>query len=100
MATTAKVWRNPSYLQSSTGIFLFFCSCGIWWSFFQRWLNSMGLNGAEVGTIYSINSLATLILMFGYGLMGQSRTQAPSRARHLGDRRTRRPLHCSSCTRR
>ena len=69
MATTTKVWRNPSYLQSSTGIFLFFCSWGIWWSFFQRWLNSMGLNGAEVGTIYSINSLATLILMFGYGLI-------------------------------
>ena len=69
MATTTKVWRNPSYLQSSTGILLFFCSWGIWWSFFQRWLNSMGLNGAEVGTIYSINSLATLILMFGYGLI-------------------------------
>lgn len=63
------VWHNPSYLQSSTGIFLFFCSWGIWWSFFQRWLDSMGLNGAEVGTIYSINSLATLILMFGYGLL-------------------------------
>ena len=31
MATTTKVWRNPSYLQSSTGIFLFFCSWGIWW---------------------------------------------------------------------
>ena len=50
-STTAKVWRNPSYLQSSTGIFLFFCSWGIWWSFFQRWLDSMGLHGAEVGTI-------------------------------------------------
>ncbi|WP_155587872.1 MFS transporter [Bifidobacterium canis] len=72
MASTqsnAKIWRNPSYLQSSTGIFLFFCSWGIWWSFFQRWLNSMGLNGAEVGTIYSINSLATLLLMFGYGIL-------------------------------
>lgn len=69
MARTAKIWKNPSYLQSSTGIFLFFCSWGIWWSFFQRWLNSMGLNGAEVGTIYSINSLATLILMFGYGVI-------------------------------
>ncbi len=29
----------------------------------------MGLNGAEVGTIYSINSLATLVLMFCYGLI-------------------------------
>ncbi len=69
MTRTAKLWKNPSYLQSSFGIFLFFCSWGIWWSFFQRWLNSMGLNGAEVGTIYSINSLATLILMFCYGLI-------------------------------
>ena len=69
MTRTAKLWKNPSYLQSSFGIFLFFCSWGIRWSFFQRWLNSMGLNGAEVGTIYSINSLATLVLMFCYGLI-------------------------------
>ena len=62
-----KVWNNPSYLQSSFGIFMFFCSWGIWWSFFQRWLNTIGLNGAEVGQIYSINSLATLIIMFAYG---------------------------------
>ncbi|WP_018143841.1 MFS transporter [Alloscardovia criceti] len=62
-----KVWKNPSYLQSSFGIFMFFCSWGIWWSFFQRWLNTIGLNGAEVGQIYSINSLATLIIMFAYG---------------------------------
>ena len=62
-----KVWNNSSYLQSSFGIFMFFCSWGIWWSFFQRWLNTIGLNGAEVGQIYSINSLATLIIMFAYG---------------------------------
>ncbi|MBS6346063.1 MFS transporter [Alloscardovia omnicolens] len=62
-----QVWKNPSYLQSSFGIFMFFCSWGIWWSFFQRWLNTIGLNGAEVGQIYSINSLATLIIMFAYG---------------------------------
>ena len=97
MATTTKVWRNPSYLQSSTGIFLFFCSWGIWWSFFQRWLNSMGLNGAEVGTIYSINSLATLILMFGYGLISDSSAVLCSSSRrspHSSD------PSCSSCTRR
>ncbi|WP_418969836.1 MFS transporter [Alloscardovia omnicolens] len=62
-----QVWNNPSYLQSSFGIFMFFCSWGIWWSFFQRWLNTIGLNGAEVGQIYSINSLATLVIMFAYG---------------------------------
>ncbi|GGI12992.1 galactoside permease [Galliscardovia ingluviei] len=60
-------FKSPSYLQSSLGIFMFFCSWGIWWSFFQRWLNTIGLDGAEVGQIYSINSLATLIIMFVYG---------------------------------
>lgn len=54
-------------MQSSVGIFLFFCSWGIWWSFFQRWLNELGLNNADVGTVYSINSLTTLVLMFAYG---------------------------------
>ena len=64
---TRSAWRNPSYLQSSFGIFMFFCSWGIWWSFFQRWLNEIGLNNTEVGTVYSIDSLATLIIMFAYG---------------------------------
>ena len=68
-APAPRIWNNPSYLQSSTGIFLFYCSWGIWWAFYQRWLNTVGLNGAEVGTIYSINSVVTLVLMFGYGLI-------------------------------
>ncbi|WP_349930326.1 MFS transporter [Glutamicibacter mishrai] len=50
---------------------LFFASWGIWWSFFQIWLTSesagLALNGAQVGTVYSVNSLATLVLMFAYG---------------------------------
>lgn len=69
MANSKSMWRNASYLQSSVGIFLFLCAWGVWWSFFQRWLNTIGLNGAEVGTVYSINSLATLILMFCYGIL-------------------------------
>ena len=69
-STTRSAWKNPSYLQSSFGIFMFFCSWGIWWSFFQRWLISgVGLTNAEVGTIYSINSLATLVIMFVYGVI-------------------------------
>ena len=67
------VWRNPSYLQSSFGIFMFFCSWGIWWSFFSRWLtdptHGLGMSAAEQGSIYSINSLATLIIMFVYGVI-------------------------------
>ena len=72
MASAHKsAWKNPSYLQSSFGIFMFFCSWGIWWSFFSRWLtdptHGLGMTSAQQGQIYSINSLATLIIMFAYG---------------------------------
>lgn len=63
--------KNGAYLQSSATLLLFFASWGIWWSFFQIWLTNdehgLGLNGAEVGTVYSVNSLATLAIMFFYG---------------------------------
>lgn len=69
--STRSAWKNPSYLQSSFGIFMFFCSWGIWWSFFSRWLtdptHGLGMTSAEQGQIYSINSLATLVIMFAYG---------------------------------
>lgn len=67
-----KQFKNPSYLQSSTSMLLFFASWGVWWSFFQIWLtseNGLGLSGAQVGTIFSINSLVSLILMFIYGIV-------------------------------
>ena len=65
-------FKNASYLQSSTSMLLFFASWGIWWSFYQLWLTSptsnggLGLSGAQVGTIFSANSLFSLILMFVY----------------------------------
>ncbi|MFT4042648.1 MAG: oligosaccharide MFS transporter [Gordonia sp. (in: high G+C Gram-positive bacteria)] len=65
------MFRNGAYLQSSTTLIVFFASWGIWWSFFQIWLTSddagLGLNGSQVGTLYSANSLATLVVMFLYG---------------------------------
>lgn len=67
-----KAFKNESYLQSSVTMFLYFASWGIWWSFFQLWLTSksgLDLNGSAVGTIYSANSLVTLILMFFYGAL-------------------------------
>lgn len=68
-----KTFKNQSYLQSSFTLLLFFASWSIWWSFFQIWLtsekNGLGLTGSEVGTIYSANSLTTLILMFLYGII-------------------------------
>ncbi|OZG48696.1 MFS transporter [Bombiscardovia coagulans] len=70
MTKKMSAWRNPSYLESSTGIFLFFCSWGIWWSFYQRWLaTDLHLTNTQVGTVYSINSLGTLIIMFAYGVI-------------------------------
>lgn len=63
-----KEFKNPSYLQSSATMLLYFCSWGIWWSFFQIWLtNSLNMSGAKVGTVFSANSFVTLILMIIYG---------------------------------
>lgn len=63
--------KNPSYLQSSATFLLFFASWGIWWSFFQIWLTNeeqgLGFSGTQVGTLYSINSIGTLVVMFFYG---------------------------------
>lgn len=68
MASLIQTFKNKSYLQNSLTMLLFFASWGIWWSFFQIWLNSeLKFEGAEVGVIYSANSLATLIIMFFYG---------------------------------
>ena len=66
MAQIASNLKNRSYLQNSVAILLFFASWGIWWSFFQLWLTKpaaeggLGFDGGQVGTIYSINSAATL----------------------------------------
>lgn len=63
--------KNTAYQQSSAQLLLFFMSWGIWWSFFQLWLSSetrgLGFNGSEIGTIYSVNSAVTLVLMLVYG---------------------------------
>ncbi|MDO4680589.1 MAG: MFS transporter [Aerococcus sp.] len=63
-------WKNPFYLQNSLTLLLFFAAWGIWWSFFQLWLtSSLNLTGSQIGTIFSANSLVTLILMFIYGAL-------------------------------
>lgn len=62
---------NKHYQQSSVTLLLFFASWGVWWSFFQIWLTDddqgLGLNGADVGTVYAVNSFVTLVIMFVYG---------------------------------
>ncbi|MDO4908864.1 MAG: MFS transporter [Corynebacterium sp.] len=68
MSASAK----KSYWQTSLTFLLFFASWGIWWSFFQIWLtdpNGLNFDGKHVGTVYSANSLAALILMFVYGAL-------------------------------
>lgn len=66
-------FKNKPYLQTSLIFMLFFASWSIWWSFFQIWLtskdNGLGLNGSQVGMIYSANSFTTLILMLGFGVI-------------------------------
>lgn len=65
--------NSTAYRQSSVTFLLFFASWGIWWSFFQIWLtdkdSGLGLDGAKTGTVYSINSIGTLIIMLFYGAM-------------------------------
>lgn len=73
MALSSKTFRNTSYLQSSSIFLLFFASWGVWWSFFQIWLTDpnagLGLDGAQVGTVYSVNSIGTLVIMLAYGAL-------------------------------
>ncbi|QEM80763.1 MFS transporter [Halomonas binhaiensis] len=73
MALCSSTFKHHSYLQSSLTLLLFFASWGVWWSFFQIWLtdpeSGLGLNGAQVGTIYSANSLGTLVIMLFYGVI-------------------------------
>lgn len=81
MTSMSRTFRNTSYMQSSLTLLLFFGSWGIWWSFFQIWLsNELQFDGTEIGTIYSVNSLATLAVMFVYGTLqdrlGTKRTLA------------------------
>ncbi len=70
MPKHGNLFKNGAYLQSSATLFIFFASWGIWWSFFSTWLDkSLGLNGGEIGTVYSVNSLTTIAVMFFYGMV-------------------------------
>ncbi|NWK83555.1 oligosaccharide MFS transporter [Staphylococcus sp. GSSP0090] len=64
--------QNESFSKNSLILFLFFSSWGIWWSFFEIWLssteNGLGLTSKEIGVIYSVNSVSTLVVTFVYGI--------------------------------
>src|SRR5690625_2646285 len=60
--------KNSKYWFSSEYLFFFFITWSVWWSFYAIWLNnSLGLTGAQVGTIYSFNSFFSLFFMIFYG---------------------------------
>lgn len=65
-----KTFSNSKYWFSSGYLFLFFITWSIWWSFYAIWLNNtLGLTGAQVGTIYSLNSFGALLFMLFYGII-------------------------------
>ncbi|KHK95397.1 galactoside permease [Microbacterium mangrovi] len=70
MSVGRRLFRNGAYLQSSTTLLVFFAGWGIWWSFFAVWLGEgLGLSGAQIGTVYSVNSLTTIAVMIAYGMI-------------------------------
>ncbi len=70
MAINTRLFKNGAYLHSSTTLFVFFASWGIWWSFFAVWLDKgLGLSGGQIGTVYSVNSLTTIAVLLFYGTM-------------------------------
>lgn len=48
-----------------------FVAWAVWWSFYQLWLTSeaggLQLSGQDVGTVYAIHGIASVIAMIGYG---------------------------------
>ena len=48
---------------------MFFCSWGIWWSFFRIWLESLGLSGTEVGSWSAIVLSAGFMAACGLGML-------------------------------
>lgn len=63
-------FANKNYWFSSGFLFLFFITWSVWWSFYSIWLNqTLGLTGAETGTIFSVNSFSSLVFMLFYGVV-------------------------------
>lgn len=65
-----RVLTNKNYWFSSSYFFFFFAAWSLWWSLYAIWLKSkIGLSGTEVGTIYSINSAVSLVIMLAFGVI-------------------------------
>ncbi|MCG8710010.1 oligosaccharide MFS transporter [Brenneria sp. 4F2] len=65
-----KLLHNKNYWFASGYLLTFFAAWSMWWSFYAIWLkSSIGLNGAEVGIVYAINSAVSMIFMILYGVI-------------------------------
>ncbi|EMH4163295.1 oligosaccharide MFS transporter [Pluralibacter gergoviae] len=63
-------FRNPYYRFASGYSFLFFISWSLWWSLYAIWLKrDLGLTGAELGTLYSVNQFTSMLFMVVYGVV-------------------------------
>lgn len=63
-------FSNDKYRYSSGYLLFFFAAWSLWWSFYAMWLkNKLGLSGAELGMLYSVNQFFSMIFMIGYGFL-------------------------------
>lgn len=62
--------NNPHYRIASGYSALFFISWSLWWSLYAIWLKQrIGLSGSELGTLYAVNQVTSIVFMLGYGVI-------------------------------
>ena len=63
-------FKNPYYRIASGYSALFFICWSLWWSLYAIWLKQrIGLTGAELGLLYALNQITSIVFMFGYGIL-------------------------------
>lgn len=63
-------FSNDKYRYSSGYLLFFFAAWSLWWSFYAMWLkNKLGLSGAELGMLYSVNQIFSMLFMIIYGFL-------------------------------
>jgi len=63
-------FKNPYYRYASGYSFFFFITWSLWWSLYAIWLkNTIGLTGAQLGILYSLNQFTSILFMVIYGVM-------------------------------
>ncbi|MCS3431956.1 oligosaccharide MFS transporter [Klebsiella sp. BIGb0407] len=63
-------FKNPYYRYASGYSFFFFITWSLWWSLYAIWLkNTIGLTGAQLGILYSLNQFTSILFMVIYGIV-------------------------------